>query len=87
MKLKRPGITSFRKIREASGLTQKDISVLTGVSQTWIHHFENDSPSYLARTYLAVFYTLIAKELHMEDELFLEVRKYATEKDFNHSAT
>lgn len=87
MKFKRPGITSFRKIREESGLTQKDISDLTGVSQTWVHHFENDSPSYLARTYLAVFYTLMAKEVHMENELFLEVQNYAKEKDLNYPAT
>lgn len=87
MKLKRPGIASFKKIREAAGLTQKEIADLTGVSQTWVNHFENDSPSYLARTYLAVFYTLMAKEVHMENDLFLEVQTYAQEKNINYTAT
>ena len=87
MKLKRPGISSFKKIREAVGLTQKEIAELTGVSQAWVNHFENDSPSYLARTYLAVFYTLMAKEVHMENDLFLEVQTYAQEKNINYPAT
>lgn len=82
----RKALTPFKEIREASGLSVDQISELTGVSRGWIYQFENQKPNFYARVYLAVFYTIMASKLGMDETLFREVQIYGQEATANYKA-
>ena len=79
MYIRRPKIGCFRTIREASGLTGKDLAKMIHVSPSMVYSFENAtrSPRGVATIKLAVLYSRIAQEVGMEDDLWEEVRQDA----------